>query len=145
LFARRFVGILETGRANSHWDSRVKLKTYIGKVCHLIANMRAHHRRPHQGAVVISWKHVGEVVSVYGSCRDYSESGIGIVMSEPLRQGKTVYVCSAALKYGRTALVRHCRRRGASFHVGLEFTSDPAFVPVWKFEELELLINGVNW
>lgn len=66
-------------------------------------------------------------------------------MHEPLKEGKTVYVCSAALKYGRTALVRYCRRHGGSFHIGLEFTAAPGFVPIWKFEELELLINNVNW
>lgn len=123
----------------------MKLRAYLGKVCHLVANLRAHQRQPHEGVVVVSWKHAGEVVSVHGSCRDLSESGIGIVMHEPLEQGKTVYVCNATLKHGKAALVRHSRRCASSFHIGLEFTAGAAFVPIWKSEELDLLIDGVNW
>lgn len=123
----------------------MKFRALIGKVCHLIANLRAHQREPHQGTVVVSWKQAGEVITVFGSCRDLSESGIGIATPEPFEYGQTLRLRSAALKGARTASVRYCRRNGAAFHIGLEFTNIPDFTPIWQLKELEMLMEGLNW
>ena len=123
----------------------MKLRAFIGKVCHLVANLRGHQRQAHQGIVMVSWKQAGEVITVFGSCRDLSESGIGVAMPEPFEYGHTVYLRSAALGRMRAASVRYCRRDGAAFHIGFEFITLPDFTPIWQVKEMELLMDGVNW
>ncbi len=123
----------------------MKLRAFIGKVCHLVANMRAHQRQEHEGRLMVSWKVAGEVITVSASCRDLSESGVGIATSEPFEYGQTLRLRSAALSGVRTAAVRYCRRHGAVYHVGLEFTNVPDFTPIWQLKEMEMLMEGLNW
>ncbi len=123
----------------------MKLRAFIGKVCHLVANMRAHQRQPRQGTVMVSWKQAGEVITLCGSCRDLSESGIGIATLEPFEYGQSVRLTGAALEGVRSALVRHCRRHGGVYHIGLEFTNVPDFTPIWQLKEMEMLMEGLNW
>lgn len=123
----------------------MKLEDLVRKVCHLVANLRAHERQPHHGLVAVSWRQAGEVITVFGSLRDLSESGIGIAMPEPLEYGQTVNLRSGVLGRTRAASVRHCRRGGEGFHIGFEFVAVPDFAPIWQLKEMELIMEGINW
>lgn len=122
----------------------MKLNVLMGKVCHIVANLRGHERQPHCGVVAVSWRRAGEVMTLFGSCRDLSESGIGIVVPEPFEYGQPVYLHSGVLGGARPALVRYCRRQGEAFNIGFEFTSVPDFAPIWQLKETELITEGMN-
>ncbi|MBI1787892.1 MAG: PilZ domain-containing protein [Acidobacteria bacterium] len=53
---------------------------------------------------------------------DLSRSGIGIELPEPIQLGAQVNISMDRFDLTETAGVRHCRRVGPRYHIGLEFT-----------------------
>jgi hypothetical protein len=55
------------------------------------------------------------------ACLDISPRGIGIDSPEAMTPGEVVALHSDAQGPRRLARVRHCRQRGGSYRIGLEF------------------------
>jgi len=91
----------------------------VANACSRLFNMRGHARQPRTGEIEIAWAERGELVSVSGVFRNVSDSGAGVICAQAFKPGATVYV--GPVGNSRPACVRHCRRAGDYFVVGLEF------------------------
>ena len=111
----------------------------------MVANMRAHERQPLSGTAVICWREGGDLVSAFGSCYDVSEGGMAVLCPQPFEFGTTLTVRSVSLSGTRRAAVRHCRAMGDGFLVGLEFAPRESVRAIQQMDELDLVINGINY
>jgi len=76
-----------------------------------------------QGAVVMSWQTPGgETHTVRGTFRDISQEGARVECSQPIAVRSNVYVQAPSYGLMGNATVRHCRRHGLKFSIGLEFS-----------------------
>lgn len=76
-----------------------------------------------QGTVVMSWQvSTGDTHTARGTFRDVSQDGARIECSEPIAVRSNVYVQAPAYGLMGNATVRHCRRQGLKFSIGLEFS-----------------------
>lgn len=82
-------------------------------------------REPKAGQYSLTWKdRDGQAHSMEARGVDASPSGVGIECARELKAGSIVYLQSRDGRIEGNCEVVHCTRRGANFHVGLEFRED---------------------
>ena len=86
------------------------------------ANRRRHSRTKINTPGWIEWTdECGLKRHVRGRCFDISSSGLRIVVHQPIPAGATVNVGIPKAALDLTGTVRHCRKNGLWYSVGLEF------------------------
>jgi len=86
---------------------------------------RAERHRSY-GAVTLSWMTGYGRTSCEGNSFDRSDSGILAEIPQPILAGTTVTVKISGSGEPFRAKVRHCRKHGAWYRIGLEFVAAPA-------------------
>ena len=86
-------------------------------------DLRRHPRQPFEADVRIFWQDGRGVTNhASGRCVNVSEAGMAIEVTEPLPLRTYVHFEIARPRFGGTASVRYCQRRGLKSLVGLEFS-----------------------
>jgi len=78
-------------------------------------------RQPAAGRVQLVIHRSSRRLLVRGEMKDKSHHGLGLLALLPCQVGDKVEVLRGEAKH--IAVVRHCRRQGASYLVGLEFVA----------------------
>ena len=90
--------------------------------------------------VVVAWSdRSGHVRHVTAKCRDCSESGMSVELPEALEVRSHVLLRMEQGKLTGGATVRHCRRLGAKYLVGLEFGNGMSWRP--KSTDVETMVT----
>jgi len=81
---------------------------------------RRSNRRPLEGRIVVTWEDNGEPFEVRGSCRDISETGVGVYIDHPVPKGAYVAVRNRLSSLRRAGVVRHTTSVGTGYRLGVE-------------------------
>ncbi len=99
-------------------------------------------RRARQGAYYLTWKRTdGQWFSAEGRGLDISSSGVGIESPREIDPDTIVHVQAVDGTLTKECFVVHCSRRGARYHIGLEFTdqvageAEPAEKPTASYKQ----------
>ena len=85
-----------------------------------MSERRRHGRIPYDGPVRLSWEDEhGHVLYAQGKCMDVSEGGLRIEVQEWVPVRTYVTLRADRIDVSGTAVVKHVRRRGTRFVVGL--------------------------
>lgn len=92
--------------------------------------LRRQQRREVHAQASVSWEDAGGTrFLVRGLCRDYSETGAGLLLPEPVPVHALVGIEIPELNLKAAATVRYCRRGPKGFYVGLSATSGAGWRP----------------
>lgn len=72
------------------------------------------------GAVRLSWTSGFDRYAI-GECQDISQTGLRLLVPEPLPVSVRVCFWSDRLAFGGSGTVRHCKRQNGKYIIGLEF------------------------
>jgi hypothetical protein len=84
--------------------------------------VRRHERIPTTATVLVTWQDTAGN-DKFASVRAFevSEAGLRLILPEPLRLQSWVSLQAPKLGLHGRASVRHCRRQGAKYIIGLQF------------------------
>lgn len=86
-------------------------------------DVRRHHRVPYLGPVRISWQETdGNAQFANARCLEMSEGGLLIEVPAPIPVQTDLMLRAERLHLAGAATVKHTRRRGSRFLVGLELS-----------------------
>lgn len=92
--------------------------------------LRRQERREANARATVYWEDAaGTRFLVRGLCRNYSDTGAGLVLPEPVPVRALVRIDIPELALKATATVRYCRRGLKGFYVGLAATSGTGWQP----------------
>ncbi len=92
--------------------------------------LRRQERRQLHARAIVNWEDAsGKLCRVRGLCRNYSDTGAGLVLPEPVPVRALVGIEIPELALKATATVRYCRRGLKGFYVGLAATSGTGWQP----------------
>ena len=88
-------------------------------------NKRRHDRIPAGAAITLSWRETsGEAHFVSGKVLDFSDRGLRVELSEPIKPHSYVILGAPGQnRAGWAGWVRHCAPRAARYVVGLELSA----------------------
>ena len=102
----------------------VFLAFYAISLMRHVAERRRDARDSVDTPVEISWEDLGGVTQrIQGRCLDLSAGGLRVELTDPLQVPTRIKFRVPATGVTGGALVRHCRRKGSKYHVGVQFTS----------------------
>lgn len=79
-------------------------------------------RTPCLEPIRISWEDQGQPCFAIAKCVDRSEAGVGIESLQPVRAGATILLGGERIKLSGAGVVRHVKRRGAKYLLGVQLT-----------------------
>ena len=82
--------------------------------------LRRTKRRPMEDRVVLTWEDDGQPFEVRGSCRDISETGVGLYSKHLVPKGSYVGIRNRLSGLRRSGVVRHTTRVGTGYRLGVE-------------------------
>ena|SRR5215471_3148722 len=85
-------------------------------------DLRRNFRIPYSGVVQVSWEDKGLPGFAQGRCVNLSEDGLRIELSTSIPVQTMVTIRIPDIKLVGTAWVRHSRRNGLKFSLGLELS-----------------------
>jgi len=86
-------------------------------------DIRRHRRIPHTGPVRLSWQGSGEPCFAHGKCLDISAEGMLFETQEAVPLGVMVTIRAERLNVSGSAMVKHVRRKGFKYVIGLELSA----------------------
>src|SRR5580658_7350962 len=84
---------------------------------------RYHERHRFRGPVTIHWSGAGGEGTCVGNCFDVSTYGLLVVVPISILRGSKAIVEIPGCNQSAEATVRHCRKQGAWYRIGLNFTT----------------------
>ena len=103
--------------------------------------LRRYKRYPHAGKMRAGWEDAhGRAKFATAKCWDISEWGVKLALPEPVPLQSVIQMQSERFDFSGAGVVRHCVRFGASYLIGIEFSTRLKLQP----EKLEPHLPGAS-